>query len=104
MLPERTSALTTERALRVHVERVKRMACCHEQPIALDAAEAQVGAALRQSDEADRLAGGIENPHPVLLRVAHAPTAPEVAIDVATQAVRGAARLGSDACAAVRRL
>src|SRR5262249_59912521 len=49
------------RALRIHIERIERMACSHEQPIALAATEANIGAALRQRDKADRLAFGIEH-------------------------------------------
>jgi hypothetical protein len=37
------------------------MACRHEQPIPLAAAKAQIGSALRQRDEADRFAFGIEH-------------------------------------------
>src|SRR4051812_14500747 len=72
------------------------MARRHEQAIALDAAKANIGAALRQGDKADRLAGRIENLHPVLLRVAHAPAAPQVAVDIDAEAVGRAARLGGD--------
>src|SRR4051794_21495134 len=72
------------------------MARRHEQAIALDAAKANVGATLGQGDEPYRLPGGIENLHPVLLRIAHAPPAPQVAVDVDAEAVRSAARLGVD--------
>src|SRR5207302_21739 len=44
------------RALGVHVERIERAARGHEQPVALEAAEADVGAALGQADAADQLA------------------------------------------------
>src|SRR6266568_3352961 len=59
------------------------MARGHEQAVASGAAEAEVGAAFGQRDEGDRLAGGIENLDPVLLGVAHAPAAPEIAVDIA---------------------
>src|SRR5207245_7840829 len=42
-------------ALRVHVERIDRGACGHEEPIAVDAAEAEVGAALGQVNAPDEL-------------------------------------------------
>ena len=41
------------RALRLHIERVKGLAASHEQPIFLDAAEAQIGANLREMNLAD---------------------------------------------------
>jgi|SRR5689334_7590399 hypothetical protein len=65
-------------ALRVYVERIDRVAGRHEQAIALQAAETEIGAAFRQGDEADRLAGRIEDFHSILLRSAHPPTAPEL--------------------------
>src|SRR5215470_11786046 len=95
---------TARRALCVHEHGIDRMARRHEQAIALDAAEAQIGGALRQRDEPDRLAVGVEDLHAVLLRVAHAPAAPEIAVDVAAEAVGGAARLGGDERAAVHEL
>src|SRR5258707_13245107 len=49
---------TTRDALRVDVERIKRVARRHEQAIAMAAAEAEVGAALRQGGGAERLAPG----------------------------------------------
>src|SRR5688572_2914219 len=83
-------------ALRVDVERIDRVARRHEQAVAQRAAEADVGAALGQLDEADRLAGRVEHLHAVLLRVAHAPAAPQIARDVDAEAVRRAARLRGD--------
>src|SRR3954454_3244146 len=52
-----------QRTLRVDVERIERMARRDEQPIAVAAAEAEVGRALRQVDMADRLAVRIEDAH-----------------------------------------
>src|SRR5262245_30055404 len=72
------------------------MASRHEQAVALAAAETDVGAALRQGDEGYRLAGGVEDLDAVLLGVAHAPAAPEIAVDVTAKTVRRAAGLGSD--------
>src|SRR5262249_48623599 len=40
------------------------------------------------------LGGGIENLDPVLLGVAHAPAAPEIAVDIAAEAVGRATRFG----------
>src|SRR5262249_23788665 len=86
----------SRRALRIHVERVERMARRHEYPVALDAAEADIRGALGQCDEADGLAGRVENLHAVLLRATHAPAAPQIAVDVASETIRRAARLGGD--------
>src|SRR5262245_25284063 len=88
--------LTAGRALRVYEQRIDRMARRHEQAVALGAAEADVGAAFRQRNESDRLGSGVENLHAVLLRIAHAPAAPEITVDVAAEAVGRAARLGVD--------
>src|SRR6185312_15540518 len=51
------------------------------------AAEADVGAALRQADMADRLAFRIEDAHAIELVGAHAPAAPQIAVDVDSEAV-----------------
>src|SRR5262249_58208841 len=83
-------------ALRVDVKCVERMARGHEQPVAIAPAEADVGAAFRQIDVTDRLAGGIEHPHAVELGRAHAPAAPQIAVDIDPQAVGRAARAGID--------
>src|SRR4051794_2536541 len=80
------------------------MAGRHEQPVALCAAKRNVGAALGQRDEADRLSGRIEYLHAILLRVAHAPPAPQVAVDIDTEAVWRTARLGGDEGALVGEL
>src|SRR3981189_2264094 len=73
-------------ALRVNVERIDRVARRHEQPVAGGAAEAHVGGALGQLYEADRLAGRIEHLDAVERR-AHAPAAPQIAVDVDPKAV-----------------
>src|SRR5262245_12859864 len=86
--------------LRVDVERIDRMAGRHEKPVALGAAEAEVGGALRQRDEADRLAAGIEHLDAVELG-AHAPAAPQIAIDVDAETVRRLVALATDQFAAV---
>src|SRR6188472_2117455 len=96
--------LTAGRALRVHIQRIDRVARRHEQPVALDPAEAHVGATLGQCDEADRLTARIENLDAVLLCVAHAPAAPKIAVDIAAETVRHTARLGGDEGTAVGEL
>src|ERR1041384_5226937 len=63
------------------------MAGGHEQPVALRPAEADVGAAFRQLDVTDRLTLSIEDAHAVELGRAHAPAAPEIAVDVDAEAV-----------------
>src|SRR3984893_6711147 len=94
----------SRRALRIDVERIERVARGHEQPVALHTAEAEIGAALGQRDEADGFAGRVENLHPVQLRAAHAPAAPQIAVDVAAQAVGRAVRLGGEDGAGVGEL
>src|SRR5205085_1677750 len=54
--------------------------------------------------ESDRLAAGIEHLHAVLLRVAHAPAAPEIAVDIESETIRRPARLGRDEDALVGEL
>src|SRR5262245_60859915 len=82
-----TPLLPTGHALGVHVERIDRVACCHEQPVAVAYAEADVSGAFGQRNEADRLAGRIEYLDAVERR-AHAPAAPQVAVDVDPKSVR----------------
>src|SRR5258708_13795836 len=86
----RSEGSPSDRALRPDIERVERVARRHEEAVALDAAEADVGAALWQRDRADPLAFRIEHQDAVQ-SFAGAPAAPEVAVGVATEAVR---RLG----------
>ena len=54
----------------------------------MPAAETQIGAALGQGDMADRLAARSEHAYTVQVGVAHAPAAPEVAVDVDAEPVR----------------
>ncbi len=84
------TSLSPQRALGVHIQRVDRLARGHEQAVALQAAEAEVGAALGQRDAADHDAIGRVDHHAVELGVAHAPAAPQIAVDVAAHAVRRA--------------
>src|SRR6185437_10521535 len=87
--------LPPERALRIDIQRVDRLARGHEQAVALDAAEADIGAALGQCDAADHDAVGRVDHDAVELGIAHAPAAPQIAVDVAAHAVRRA-RAGVD--------
>src|SRR5262249_55085633 len=84
---ERRDLVSGERrALGVDVERVERLARGHEQSVALDAAEAEVGAALGQQEAADQLPVGSDDRPPVQA-LAAAPPAPEIAVGVAAYAV-----------------
>src|SRR5215213_5416579 len=83
-------ASATRRALRVDVERIDRLARRHEQAVAATAAEAHVGAALRQLDAADEAPFAVVDHDAVELVGAHAPAAPQIAVDVDAEAVRGA--------------
>src|SRR4030095_1107565 len=79
LCPSYELQLAAERALCVEIERVDRLACGHEQAVALHAAEAEVGAALWQGDAADHDGvGGIDH-DAVELGIAHAPAAPQIA-------------------------
>ena len=83
-----------DRALGVDVDRVERLAGRHEQAVALQPAEAQIGAALGQCDAADHRAVGGENRDPVQ-GLAHPPAAPQIAVDIAAEAVgRAVAEIG----------
>src|SRR5207244_12203760 len=75
-------------AFGVDVDRVERLARRHEQPVSAASAKAQIGAAFGQRDAADQLAVRGENGDAVEL--ARAPAAPQIARDVAAEAVRGA--------------
>ena len=57
--------LAAGHALRVDIERIERLARGHEQAVALQAAEADIGAAFGQRDAADHGAVGGEHQHAV---------------------------------------
>src|SRR6266436_2850106 len=90
------------RTLRFDVERIDRLARRHEEAVALDPAEADVGAALGQHDAADHLAVGGEYDNAVL-GLAARPPAPQITLDIDPQAV-GPARFGAAELASVRDL
>src|SRR5450631_3662308 len=92
-----------DRALGVHVERIERVARRHEQAVALDAAEAEVGGAFGERDLADPFAVGIEH-HDAIERRRGAPAAPQVALDVTAKAVRRLVGLAGHEDAAVGEL
>src|SRR5262249_35934660 len=89
--------------LRVDVERIERLACRHEQAVAVDPARADVGGAVGQRDAADWLAVGREYRDAVEFSRPHSPAAPQVAVDVTTHAV-GRTRAGVDVHAFVGEL
>src|SRR3954454_13346137 len=75
-----------DRAFGVDVDRVERLARRHEQPVPLDPAEAEVGAALRQRDAADHFA--VRGKHDDAVEPGPGtPAAPQIAVHVATEAV-----------------
>src|SRR5437016_1487867 len=82
----RTSA--ADRAFGVDVDRVERLAGRHKEPVAAAPAETNIRAALGQRDAADHLAVGCENGDTV--QFPRAPAAPEIAVDIAAEAVRRA--------------
>src|SRR6266404_1888379 len=82
-----------DRTLRFDVERIDRLACRHEEAVALDPAETDVGAALGQHDAADHLAVGGEHDNAVL-GLAAGPSASQITLDIDPHAV-GVARFGA---------
>src|ERR1700733_12953677 len=94
--------LSPQRTLRVHIERVDRLARRPEQAVALQSTQADIGAAFGQRDTAERLAVGRKDHDAVEFGIAHAPAAPEITIDVATHAVgRAGAGVDQDALVGV---
>src|SRR5712691_333147 len=73
----------------LHIHRVERLAAGDEQTVALGASEADIGACFRHTDHADALAAGRNDLH------AGARAAPEVAVDVAADAVGGRGHVGA---------
>src|SRR5712691_6444752 len=80
--------LTQRRPNRVHVQRIDRRAAGHEQPIALRAAEAEIGNDFRRMEERHLFAVWCMDAHAVGLDAAPAPAAPDVAVGIAADAVR----------------
>src|ERR1700737_439656 len=74
--------------LRLDIDRVQRLARRHEQAVALLAAEAHIGADLRQPDLADPYAIRRENLHTVVALADPARADPDVAVDVDPHSVR----------------
>src|SRR5689334_25396830 len=70
---EGRAGLSARRALRVHIERVDRLARGREEAVALPAAKAEVGAALVERDTADYHAGGGEHDDAVEFGIAYSP-------------------------------
>src|SRR5690606_11228594 len=91
-LPQRRMRGSARRgALGRGVHGVQRLARYHEQPVALGAAEGDVAAHFGQPDAADQLAVRVPHRDPVVADgAAGVAGAPEVAINVGTEAVRTA--------------
>src|SRR5947209_16863080 len=91
---------TSNRAARLDIERIERMAACHEQPVLLAPAEGEIGAAFGQADEADRLALRVEHHHAVEVfrlgrgRAVAAPATPEISLGIDAEAVERAGSIG----------
>src|SRR5205823_5988507 len=80
-----------------------RVARGHEQTVAAQAPEAEVGAALGQRDFADAFALGVEHHHAVQV-FARTPADPEIAVGVAAKAVGDVAAVAGDDGAALAEL
>src|SRR5215510_1060691 len=83
--------LARPRALRCRVHGIERLACGHEQTVALGAAEADVAADFRQTDAADQFAVRRPDRNTAIADgAAGVAGCPEVAVDVAAQAIGAA--------------
>src|SRR5438034_2026495 len=107
----------SHRPVRLHIERVDRVAARHIEAVVLPAAEGEVGAALRQADVRERLAGRAEHHDAVelfrlaleleyfsaadirrlrLQRAIGAPAAPQIAVAIDAKTVERALIRGVD--------
>src|SRR5215467_5225445 len=84
--PEFYASLAAEHALGLDIYGVNRLACCHEQPVALAASEAEVGAAFGQEDAADQDTVGCEHGDAVM-SLAPGKSTPHITLSVAADAV-----------------
>src|SRR5205814_7336 len=96
------ASLRSDRTLRVHIERIERMARRHEQAVPVHAAEAKIGAALGQRNLTDLLALRVVDRHPVEV-FARARAAPEIAEGVDTEAIEDVAAIAADDDARIRK-
>src|SRR6516225_2383446 len=85
----------SRRSLGAQEQSIDAVARRHEQAAAAKTAEADICAALGQVNPTNELAGSAEDHHAVVAR-APAPAAPQVAVNVDTQAIRYAAALDGD--------
>jgi len=86
----------------VDVQRIQRLTCRHEQPVASCAAKADIRGAFGQRDAADHCAVGREHRDTVEFG-AHSPAAPQIAIDIAAEAIgRALTEIGEIAAVAQR--
>src|ERR1700733_8941468 len=79
--------LTSDRALRFHVQRVNRLTRRHEKPVALAAAKTNVRATFRQQNTSDQHTVGREHGDSVIGRTA-GKSAPDVTVHIDPNAVR----------------
>src|SRR5258708_26092312 len=88
---EQCPPLSRGRALRVHVQRVERLAGSHEEPVPLGPAKRDVRAGFRETNAAERLAFRIPHCHAAIADIgARVAAAPHISIDVDADAVGGA--------------
>src|SRR5215467_6412465 len=75
-------ALTWRRPLRAEIDGIERLACGHEQPVALGSPKANIAAYLGQADAADQFAFGCPDGDPAIAdRPACIARTPQVAVD-----------------------
>jgi len=78
------------------IDGIKPLRRRHKQPIAVPAAKGDIGAALGQADMANGGTGLVEDPHAIPFIGAHAPAAPEIAVDIDAETIGRFARGAAD--------
>src|ERR1700761_7610998 len=84
--------LRLQRTLRARINRIERGRAANIEPVALLAAEAEIGDGFRNMDLADQVTVGVVAANAVLFRVAPAHGAPDIPVGVAAHAVGKAGR------------
>src|SRR5690242_5636658 len=87
VMVDANGCLRLHRALRACIDCVERRRATDVEPVALLAAEAEVGDRLRNVDLAEQLASGRVTAHAVLVRIAPADRAPDISLAVGAHAI-----------------
>src|SRR5689334_4266310 len=84
------ACLRLHRTLDTGIDRIQRRRAADVQPVALLAAEAQIGDGFRDMNLAEQLAIGIVAAYAVLVRITPADRAPDAPVTVGAQSIRDA--------------